>query len=392
MPSPDRSAARVELDPWTPDGGAPVSDTVGLYGGVFFIFAPVMTLFVSDLAPDRAWSRLAIWFVISGVIGVLFAAAGTWRRWLMWPGIALNAAGIFSMIARWPPALFLENKGLRLEGIAVVACIGIGYFLFVRFIRSETARSERLRAELALAAQIHRTLVPPLDLRAPGAEVFGRSEPSTEMGGDLIDAVEHAGATDLYLADVAGHGVKAGVLMGMVKSAVRMRMIGDGPGPPLEHVVSDLNRAVCQVSTPEMFVTFAALRLPRGGSGPSQSIELVLAGHLPALVVRAGASRCEQVGNDSLPLGVTDTEEFRATRLDLGPGDLVVLYTDGLTEAMSPAQQLFGLARLEACIAGAAGRPLEEIHRAVTDAVRAHTGSDARADDQTLLLVRLCER
>lgn len=389
MPSPNRSVSHAEPDPWSPDGGAPSSDTLGLYGGVFCIFAPVMTLFVSDLAPDRAWPKLVAWFIVSGIIGVLFAAAGTWRRWLMWPAIALNALGIVLMMVQRPRWLVIENRGLRPEGIAVVACIGFGYFLFVRFIRTETARSERLRAELALAARIHRTLVPPLDLRAPGLRVLGRSEPSTEMGGDLIDSVEHAEGTDLYLADVAGHGVKAGVLMGMVKSALRMRMIGDGRPAALGHLVSDLNRAVCQVSTPEMFVTFASLRLPRGGEGRPRPLDIVLAGHLPALIVRSGAPRCERIGNDALPLGVTDAEEFRPVRLEARPGDLVALYTDGLTEAMSPAGELFGLARLEACIVSAAARPLDEVHRAVTDAVGTHAGSAARTDDQSLLLVRI---
>ena len=109
-----------------------------------------------------------------------------------------------------------------LAGLAVIAAIAFGYVLFVVFISRRGREAVRLMTEVALAQEIHASLVPALQHADDRLQVDASSTASGEMGGDLVDMVERGATTDLVLADVSGHGVKAGVVMGMVKAALRM--------------------------------------------------------------------------------------------------------------------------------------------------------------------------
>jgi serine phosphatase RsbU (regulator of sigma subunit) len=112
-------------------------------------------------------------------------------------------------------------------GVDVIGClfaILLGYVFFVRFVRKQGLHYFRVQTEIELAEQIHRSLVPPIVRRGSQDEFYGLSAPSGEMGGDLVDLVQDGDKWIAYLADVSGHGVPSGVLMAMVKSAVRMRL------------------------------------------------------------------------------------------------------------------------------------------------------------------------
>ena len=209
-------------------------------------------------------------------------------------------------------------------------------------------------------------------------ELYGRSDAGSEMGGDLLDVHEADAAVTLFLADVSGHGVAAGVMMGMVKSAIR-----DGPrtGADLSVLLNDLNEVVCELTRPGMFVTFSCLRFDG-----TNRVQYALAGHLPILCVRRGGRVVEKLPNDSLPLGVLPEEKFAANTAECGPGDLFVLLTDGLTETMNKAGQLFGDDRIDSILVANADRPLAEIHSALLNAVRGHS---PQGDDQTVFLARV---
>jgi serine phosphatase RsbU (regulator of sigma subunit) len=127
---------------------------------------------------------------------------------------------------------------------------------------------------MALAAEIHRVLVPTIDIKSDGFEFYGRSLPSGEVGGDLVDVFQ----TDLgwiaYIADVSGHGVAPDVVMGMVKSAARMQLSStEESAALLEH----LNSVLIPIKKPEMFVTFAYL------AWNGERLQYSLAGHPPIL-------------------------------------------------------------------------------------------------------------
>ena len=119
----------------------------------------------------------------------------------------------------------LQNR-LAFDGIVTIVAIGLGYACFVYVSIAEARRYARVHAEMLLAAEIHGVLVPEIDTRIGDFEFYGRSLPSGEVGGDLIDVFQHDRSWIAYIADVSGHGVAPGVVMAMFKSVTRM------PGKP----------------------------------------------------------------------------------------------------------------------------------------------------------------
>ena len=126
-------------------------------------------------------------------------------------------------------AAALEAR-LRINVLGVSFCIAAGYTLFVMFFTREGSRYYALHTELSLARAIHRELVPPISRQIGDYEFRGVSIPSGEVGGDLVDVVDHdeGAAWTAYVTDVSGHGVPSGVLMGMIKSAMRMALVVAG--------------------------------------------------------------------------------------------------------------------------------------------------------------------
>ena len=114
------------------------------------------------------------------------------------------------------------GSGIRVCAVVMMAAITTSYVFFVTFIRMEGKESFKLRTELELAHGIQKTLVPPFTLRTARFEIHGISQPSEKVGGDLVDAVALPGGDAIaYVADIAGHGLQAGILMGMLKTATR---------------------------------------------------------------------------------------------------------------------------------------------------------------------------
>ena len=234
-----------------------------------------------------------------------------------------------------------------------------------------------LEAEMTLARDIHATLVPPVNRTAPHLELFGKSLPSSAMGGDLLDVVESDGKTGVFVADVSGHGVKAGVVMGMVKSAVRTQLLAP---TPLASLLNNLSQVLLQLDQPEMFVTLACMRFK-----DASTAEYSLAGHLPILHYRSQDRVIHQLCNQHVPLGMFANADYGSQTVTFTPGDLFVLLTDGLTEIENENGEEFGHRRIETLITEGATRPLAELYRLIMSTA-GHFGR--QIDDQTLLLVR----
>jgi len=170
--------------------------------------------------------------------------------------------------------------------------------------------------------------------------------------------------------------------MAMVKSAIRSCLINSDPSThSLEHVTTSLNRVLDQVSEPDMFATYACLRIH-----PSRDVEYALAGHLPILHYQAATRELIELDNASLPLGIDPGEAFPSRRLTASPGDLLIVLTDGLTEVMDDGRNQLGLSELKSLIRSLADRRLPDIYDELIAAVRAY---GAQNDDQSLLLARI---
>jgi serine phosphatase RsbU (regulator of sigma subunit) len=230
-------------------------------------------------------------------------------------------------------------------------------------------------------------LVPPVATTIADFEFWGLSIPSGEVGGDLVDVVPLPPAAWLpaaggdhwfgYIADVSGHGVSSGVVMGMFKSALRMRLLQGGP---LSSLLEDLNAVLLPLKSGSMFVTVACVR---GGAGGA--LEYAVAGHLPILRVRRAAREVEEITTPQIPIGMFADYRFTASTIDCERGDLLALITDGLTEVFDAKDDEFGMEAVKAILARSADRPLAETSNEIVAAARAH---GTQIDDQTLLLIR----
>jgi serine phosphatase RsbU (regulator of sigma subunit) len=329
---------------------------------------------------------LGLRIVFTGLVSVGYFIAITRSRWLLIPATLFQILGVMAL-DRFAPARVLApgspipmgvlQSRVLIDAVGIMIVIALAYSFFIQVLSGEGIRSARLLAEMSLAQDIHSSLVPPIALETAGLEIYGRSAPSSEVGGDLVDAFDHRGAVTVCVADVAGHGVRAGTLMAMVRSAVRMKLL---EATRLDGLLADLNQVLIQLRRPDMFVTIACLRVAADGA-----VEVALAGHPPVLQVCGADGTVRALANQHVPLGVRDGEGYPVAATTLGPGDLLALYTDGLTEVMDRSGVELGLAPIESTLVAGRVRPLAEVFDQVMHTVRAH---GPQKDDQTLLLVR----
>jgi len=348
-----------------------------LYLAIFSIFAAIgLLLDLAAASHARSWLRVLSWSGIGGVVAVGWAYAyiRNLNKFIfaaVWVPATLIAFGI----AR-PPIRF--DAAVLPSAVACLVAVVVGYILFVMFIRNQASTTMRLLTEMTLARQIHDSLTIPIHKETNHLEFYGRSVASQEMGGDLLDVVERDGNVDVFLGDVSGHGVRAGVVMGMVKSAIRMKLREQAE---LDQICGDLNRVLNEVSTPEMFVTFAAMRF-----GAAGSVQYASAGHLPIIHVRSSDGSISELEEAGLPLGVVDTEIYSIQQVEARPGDLFVLVTDGLTEVFERAGEQFGWGRVVGSVRSFHALPLPRIYDGLMRAVGSH---GPQSDDQTVILIRV---
>lgn len=366
-------------------GAVPWRSRWRLFAGVFLAFATIGILLDLCLVTRRPWYGVAYSSLCAGLISAGWAYAWQSRRRLLLlvgPITILYQPVLDFLFPEASLAQAIARGGIDparvVEAAACLACVVLAYILFISYVRGEETRNQRIRIEMGLAQRIHESLVPPVNISISACEALGTSLPSSEMGGDLLDCFPDNGALTMIVADVSGHGVAAGVLMAMLKSAVRSTIHRRAK---LAEQVVDINRVMHELTTAEKFATFCCVRV-----NPLREVEYALAGHLPIYWHQATSGRLVELPNEHLPLGVVEESDFASHTIQAGAGDLLVLLTDGLVETMNPAGELFGEARIRSILLSHASRSLGEIQAALLSAVSAF---GPRVDDQTLLLIRV---
>jgi hypothetical protein len=271
----------------------------------------------------------------------------------------------------------VSTFGITFDGIAMFAMMAFGVRVYRTHISTEGARQLRAEAELALAHRLQRVLVPPVVFRNSKIEIYGRSIPSDQVGGDLVDVVASDEGVLAYLIDVSGHGIPAGTLMGAVKAAMRSTA-----SLPLGQALETVNHVLPSVKEPAMYATLAAVRF----HATDRDVEYTLAGHLPILHYRATTGTIEALSLQQFPLGFFDHSRYETRRVACAPGDLFVLFSDGIVEAANAIDEQFGVDRVAGQLAATPSKPLEEILEAVIAAAAAHGASH---DDRSILVVRI---
>lgn len=362
-----------------------------MYLGVFFIFGSLAILVAFMQPRPMGWLGGLALVVFGGTLSVGWAHAFAARRfWLLVPLIVvpffaeplffgpLSRLGLFSV------GMGASELARKITlAIMMVVLTSVGFVIFIQFVRGKERRAERAQAELDVARVIHESIVPPLSIRTPFAEVLARSVPSTEMGGDLVDAVQRDREIDVFLADVSGHGVGAGIVMGMLKASIRTRLVAanDAQQDDLGRVLRDVNRVTTELTRPEMFATLACARIRA-----DRSVSYALAGHLPIFRFSAAERRWSRLENEHLPLGIDAGLDFSSGTLAAGPGDLLVFLTDGLVEVMNASRDQLGLEAIARVLEAATDHAPQSITDALLHAARSH---GVQTDDQSVLVVRV---
>ncbi len=303
-------------------------------------------------------------FNAMAIVGCLQAAANIWLVAVLSKGRSIHALQFGTF----------EHYALFNAAIASVL-IGAGYLLFLYAFITEGRRYYETLSEIRLAGAIHRSLVPEINAAVDPFEFYGCSWPSGEVSGDLVDFVQHDRGWFAYVADVSGHGVPAGVLMTMVKSAARTWLAAVGPCGFLPA----LNQVLLPLSAPNMFLTLAFLSYTQG------KMELATAGHVPVLHFDRLAGTVSERSISNLPIALLSDVQFEVSEMSSGSGDVFVFLTDGMTEVVDNHDCDLGLEPLKSVLIENAAAPLPELARRLRDRTFQH---GKQTDDQTLLLIR----
>ncbi len=268
------------------------------------------------------------------------------------------------------------SSQVRLLSWGGIAALAAGYVLFIVFFSREGARYFRAHAEIELARALHHALVPEIQRRIGPYEIYGASIPIGEVGGDLVDVVERGDEWTAYVGDVSGHGVSPGVLMAMFKAAVRTQILAHCDGANL---LQGVNQTLYPLKTSNMFVTAGFLH------AQAEQLTLLLAGHPPLLHFQRKAGQVFEYPPQDLPLGILPVESFTSRNIDCQPGDILLLLTDGITEASAPAGTELGAEPIKRGLRQWAELPLAELFRNLRQLA---LDFGKQQDDQTMLLVR----
>jgi len=241
---------------------------------------------------------------------------------------------------------------------------------------------ERLNHELEIASDLQQQLLPKSFPEAAHFQVAGWNLACHSIGGDCYDVQALPGGKHAFVvADVAGKGIPAALLasmiQGIVATATRLDM-------PPEDVAMHLNRYLYDRSGIERYATVFL-----GWLDASGEFSYINAGHVPPLV-RTASGQVYPLASDSFPLGMFDFAEFHCSKVQLAPGDTVLIYTDGFTEAANPEGEFFGEARLRELLKGPQAEDLSHLLAKIQAVVREFTRGASQSDDMTLLVLHYC--
>jgi serine phosphatase RsbU (regulator of sigma subunit) len=200
------------------------------------------------------------------------------------------------------------------------------------------------------------------------------------MGGDLIDVIQTKGSLLAYIADISGHGLPAGQLMGMLKTAMRVAIQSQCEPTSL---LESADRVLPALKDPSMYATLALVCFDS-----SAEAEYAVAGHLPILHHRARSRDTRRLSMEQFPLGLIPGGRYASARVSYVPGDVFLMLTDGISEVANAKDEEFGLSVVERLLAQHAAEPLPKIWQVIMDKVKDH---GAQQDDQSLLLIRVRE-
>jgi sigma-B regulation protein RsbU (phosphoserine phosphatase) len=247
-----------------------------------------------------------------------------------------------------------------------------------RMVERERQR-QRLEQEVNIARDIQQALLPRGLRDFPHLKVAGINIPCLAVGGDYFDVFKMAdGRTAFLIADVSGKGLGAALLTTMLQGALSGLMLGADPAPMFVH----LNNFLCEHAEVGRYATVFFGILHNDGT-----LEYINAGHPSPLLLRGGEAT-EPFTEGSCPVGLLPEIDYHVARVNLQANDTLILFSDGITEAVDTQEEMYGIDRLRALFAGQANPGLDYLQQTALASLREFTRGASQADDITLLLVR----
>jgi serine phosphatase RsbU (regulator of sigma subunit) len=248
--------------------------------------------------------------------------------------------------------------------------------------RAQTLDHEQMTRELKKARQVQESLLPENLPVLPGWDLSVLLEPAHETSGDFYDFLPLPdGRLGLVIADVTDKGTGAALFMALSRSLWRTFAVSHPAEPDL--VMVDTNRRILEDTHGGLYITlFYGILDPRGGS-----FSYCSAGHHPALLLRAQHGLLEQLKHTGMPLGVMEDATWERVSVAIEPGDTLVLYTDGVTDAQDAQEEFFGLERLQDAVSRLKGNTADEIRDGIRREVRLFQGQEPQSDDLTLMVL-----
>jgi len=284
--------------------------------------------------------------------------------------------GTAQLMNRRDGKAFTEDDEELMEGFARQAALAIQNARFHEL----SLRQKAIDSELAICAEIQRNLFPAARPEITGFEVFGSSRPCHQVGGDYFTYLDRPdGSWDLVIADVSGKGLAAAMTVSELHTGLRLLSPVD---VPLNEMANRLNAHLRESLVAGRFVSLFALRIQPG----RQEIDYVVAGHPPPRILSSRGEVC-RLDRTGPILGVLD-QDYPSASVELAPGELILSWTDGYSEATDRAGLLLGDEAVVDTALDAIGRDLTEIRARLDDRAKAFRQGSSSCDDETLLLVR----
>ncbi len=279
--------------------------------------------------------------------------------------------------------------GLRIfHDLSALLCLTFVVYVIQRYIERQESlvkalqqQRDDLLKDVELAGQVQRLFLPSGKPSIAGLEVAGMMHPARGVGGDYYDYFPiDAHTTQIIIADVAGKGVPAALLMSATAAAMRLEANHDRN---MLEQVERLNTGILSVSDSDRYVTLLLAEI----DAQKRTLRYVNCGHNPALLFRARTGTLTRLDSSCPPIGLSPEEICELASEDLMVGDVLVFYTDGVTEAENQLEEEFGMERLSAAVRFGSSLPAEELMTNIYNAAANFCG-DNFDDDVTLLVVR----
>ena len=239
---------------------------------------------------------------------------------------------------------------------------------------------KKLEQELTLAEETQRSLLPATLPNLPQVRIHAFSKPTRYVGGDFYDFVElESGELFGVIADVSGKGVSASLLSSMLLGCLQMQMRA---GLPLDEAMNRLNRFLCEKSSSSRFATMFSFTLGPDGRG-----RYISAGHNPTFLFRAATGQVEELTSNNMIVGAFQFATYEAASLNMNPGDVLLAYSDGLTEAENPQGEMLGEEAVKKVILAAAPTGSQQLEQKLLATIQSFTAGRSLTDDITLIIV-----